>query len=58
MAYTFAMLAIHHTLFFMMEALSFANIWHLVMTIVCSTLLSAAVAYPVIRIFTLKIVTK
>ena len=58
MAYTFAMLAIHHTLFFIMEALSLTNIWHLVMTIICSTLLSAVVAYPVIRIFTLKIVSK
>lgn len=58
MAYTSAMLAIHHTLFFMMEALSFANPLHLTMTIVCSTLLSVAVAYPVIRIFSLKIVSK
>lgn len=58
MAYTSAMLAIHHTLFFMMEALSLANVWHLMMTIVCSTLLSAVVAYPVVRIFTLKIVSK
>lgn len=58
MAYTSAMLSIHHTLFFMMEALSFANPLHLTMTIVCSTLLSVAVAYPVIRIFSLKIVSK
>ena len=58
MAYTSAMLAIHHTLFFMMEALSFANPLHLTMTIVCSTLLSVAVTYPVIRIFSLKIVSK
>ena len=58
MAYTSAMLAIHHTLFFMMEALSFANPLHLTMTIVCSTLLSVAVAYPVSRIFSLKIVSK
>lgn len=58
MSYTGAMLAIHHTLFFMMEALSWANPLHLIMTIVCSTLLSVAVAYPVVRIFTLKIVSK
>ena len=59
MGYTVAMLAIHHTLFFAMEALTLARPLHLIATIVCSTLLSSAVAWPIIRIFTLKyIITK
>lgn len=58
MGYTVTMLAIHHTLFFAMETLSLAHPLQLVATIICSTLISAAVAWPIIRIFTLKIVTK
>jgi hypothetical protein len=58
MGYTVTMLAIHHTLFFAMETLSLAHPLRLVATIICSTLVSAAVAWPIIRIFTLKIVTK
>lgn len=58
MGYTVTMLAIHHTLFFMMESLTLTHFWHLLATIVCSTLLSTAIAWPIIRIFTLKIVTK
>ena len=58
MGYTVAMLAIHHTLFFLLESMSFAHPLHLVATIVFSTLLSAAIAWPIIRIFTLKIVVK
>ena len=58
MGYTAAMLAIHHTLFFVMESLSLAHPLHLLATIMCSTILSAAVAWPIIRIFTLKIVAK
>lgn len=57
-AYTAVMLAIHHTMFFIAEALSFAHPLQLIMTIVCSTLLSTLVAWPIIRIFTLKIVSK
>ena len=58
MGYTVTMLAIHHTLFFVMETLSLAHPLRLMATIICSTLTSAAVAWPIIRIFTLKIVTK
>ena len=58
MGYTVTMLAIHHTLFFAMETLSLAHPLRLVATIICSTLISTAVAWPIIRIFTLKIVTK
>ncbi len=57
-AYTAVMLTIHHTMFFIAEALSFAHPLQLIMTIVCSTLLSTLVAWPIIRIFTLKIVSK
>ena len=58
MGYTVAMLAIHHTLFFATEALTLSRPFYLIATIVCSTLLSSAVAWPIIRIFTLKIVSK
>lgn len=58
MTYVTAMLALHHTMFFFMEALSLAHPFHLIATIVCSTLLSAAIAWPINRIFTLKIVAK
>ena len=58
MGYTVTMLAIHHTLFFAMETLSLAHPLRLMATIICSTLISTAVAWPIIRIFTLKIVTK
>lgn len=58
MAYATAMLAIHHTLFFTMEALSFTHPMRLLATIVCSTLASVVVASPIIKIFTQKIVSK
>lgn len=58
MGYVAAMLAIHHTLFFSMEALSTAQLFTLIATILFSTLLSCVVAWPIIRIFTLKIVAK
>ena len=58
MIYTVTMLAIHHTLFFSLEALSIAHPLQLVATIVLSTLLSAVVSWPIIRIYTLKIVSK
>ena len=58
MGYTVTMLAIHHTLFFVMETLSLAHPLRLFATIICSTLLSTVVAWPILRIFTLKIVAK
>lgn len=58
MYYSITMLAIHHLLFFSMEALSLAHPLRLLATIVCSTLLSAIVASPIISIFTKKIVSK
>ena len=58
MGYTVTMLAIHHTTFFVMEALSLSHPFLLLATIISSTLLSTAIAWPIIRLFTLKIVTK
>ena len=58
MGYTVTMLAIHHTMFFVMEALSLSQPFLLLATIISSTLLSTAIAWPIIRLFTLKIVTK
>lgn len=58
MGYTVTMLAIHHTMFFVMEALSLSHPFLLLATIISSTLLSTAIAWPIIRLFTLKIVTK
>lgn len=58
MYYSITMLAIHHLMFFSMEALSLAHPFRLLATIVCSTLLSAIVASPIISIFTKKIVSK
>lgn len=58
LGYTVTMLAIHHTLFFAMESLSLAHPLQLIATIIFSTLLSTVVAWPILRIFTLKIVTK
>lgn len=58
MSYSITMLAIHHLLFFSVEALSLAHPFRLIATILCSTLLSALVASPIIRIFTKKIVAK
>ncbi len=58
LGYTVTMLAIHHTLFFAMESLSLAHPLQLIATIIFSTLLSTVVVWPILRIFSLKIVTK
>lgn len=58
MVYTAIMLTIHHTMFFTMETLSFAHPLQLFATIVCSTLLSVLLAWPLIGIFTRKIVAQ
>ena len=56
--YAAAMLGLHHTLFFTLETLSFAHPLRLVATILFSTLLSVVIAWPVLRLFVSKIVTK
>jgi hypothetical protein len=58
MIYVGVMLLVHHTLFFMLESLSFATPLHLVATIPFSTSLSLVMAWPIVRLFTSKIVTK
>ena len=58
MIYVGVMLLVHHTLFFMLESLSFATPLHLVATILFSTSLSLVMAWPIVRLFTSKIVTK
>ena len=46
---------VHHTLFFMLETLSFASPLRLVATILCSTLLTMVVSAPIIQLFKSKI---
>lgn len=58
MFYIATMVAIHHTLFFVLEALSLATLLHLIATIIFSTLLSTIIAWPIVKIFTLKIIAK
>lgn len=58
MMYAAAMLFLHHTMFFLLETLSFISPLRLVATIICSTLLSVVIAWPVLRLFISKIVVK
>lgn len=55
MIYISSALLIYHAVFFMVEALSFANPLRLIMTTLCSTLLSVVVAWPIVRIFMSKV---
>lgn len=54
--YIVAALLLHHTLFFVLETLSFSAPMQLFGTIVCSTILSAMIAIPVVRIFTQRLI--
>lgn len=56
MIYVGAMLVLHHTMFFLLERLSFAMPVMLVATILCSALLSLLIAWPIVRLFSSKIV--
>ena len=58
MIYVGGMLLVHHALFFILEALSFGALLQLIATIIFSTLLSLIMAWPIVRLFTSKIVTK
>lgn len=58
MIYVGAMLLLHHALFFGLETMSLASPVRLVLTILCSTLLSVVVAWPIVRMFLTKIVVK
>ncbi len=56
MIYVAAMLLIHHTLFFALETLSWSHPFQLIATILCSMLLSLVIVWPIVRLFTSKIV--
>lgn len=58
MTYVGAMLLVHHALFFMLEALTFAAPLQLIATILFSSLLSLVMAWPIVRLFISKIVAK
>ena len=55
MLYVAGAILVHHTLFFMLEALSFASPMRLVATILCSTLLTMVVSAPIIQLYKSKI---
>lgn len=56
MIYVGAMIFVHHLLFFWLETMSMVSLWHLVATIIMSTLLSVVIAWPIVRLFLSKIV--
>jgi hypothetical protein len=58
MIYVAAMLLLHHTLFFILETLSFVTPLRLIATIVFSMVLSLVISWPILRLFISKIVTK
>jgi hypothetical protein len=58
MIYVAAMLLLHHTLFFILETLSFVTPLRLIATIVFSMALSLVISWPILRLFISKIVTK
>lgn len=51
-------LLLHHTLFFGLETLSMAAPLQLLLTILCSTLLSAAIAMPIVNIFMKRLINR
>lgn len=55
MLYIAGAMLVHHTLFFMLETLSFASPVRLVATILCSTLLTMVVSAPIIQLYKSKI---
>lgn len=56
MIYVGAMMFFYHLLFFWLETMSMVSLWHLVATIIMSTLLSVVIAWPIVRLFISKIV--
>ena len=55
MVYVATSLLLYHTLFFVMETLSLANFFSLLMTIILSTLCSLLISWPIVRLFTSKV---
>lgn len=58
MLYITSALFIHHTLFFFFEALSLSHFMQVVMTILCSLLLSTIIGWFVVRLFISKVLVK
>ena len=58
MSYVGVALLLHHAFFFILESLSFATPFRLVATIIFSSLLSLAIAWPIVRIFIVKIIDR
>lgn len=51
MIYLGAMLLIYSTMFFVLEALSVVGVMQLFVTIICSTILSVVLSWPIVRFF-------
>lgn len=58
MLYIAASLFLHHTLFFMLEALSLNDLGRMMLTILLSTLLSLLIGWFVVRIFISKVLMR
>jgi hypothetical protein len=58
MLYIAACLFLHHTLFFMLEALSLNDLGRMMLTILLSTLLSLLIGWFVVRIFISKVLMR
>lgn len=56
MIYVGAMLLIYNTMFFVLEALSSVNTMQLIVTILCSTILSMVLSWPIVRLFLKRVV--
>ena len=54
-AYLFTLTLIHHTIFFLFEALSWDLLFHTILRIVLSTIVSVAFCWIIARIFTAKL---
>lgn len=56
MIYLGAMLLIYSTMFFVLEALSVVGAMQLFVTIICSTILSVVLSWPIVRFFLKRVV--
>lgn len=56
MIYVGAMLLIYNVMFFALESLSTVDTMQLIATIVCSTILSVVLAWPIVRLFLKRVV--
>lgn len=56
MIYVGAMLLIYNVMFFALESLSTVDTMQLIATIICSTILSVVIAWPIVRLFLKRVV--